>query len=172
MSFDLRPDPCHPATFVFNERDADGKVTGQWEPTTGPDWEAIDFNCDNLLPEQETLSFSDGSAALALLVGWICQSAGPGPANVITIASKAEAVLFWLDPIQSRYSSLADIARALGITRAAISKQLLDLKDQIGSCVSAGKMSGTRATYRAKQLELVASGKHASDTRRLKKLAS
>jgi hypothetical protein len=49
---------------------------------------------------------------------------------------------------------------------AAISKQLLSLKDQLGSAVSVGKHSGTRETYRNVQRRLVHEGGHASEKTR------
>jgi hypothetical protein len=142
-----------------------------FEPTTGPDWQSIDYHCDGLLPEEETITKSDAAAVISILTGWLCHSYGDAPADIRTVAAKCEALLYWLDPNQSKYSSLTEIAEACQLTRAAVSKQLLNLKDQIGSCVSAGKMSSSRETYRDTQRRLVHEGRHASDTRRLKKLA-
>jgi len=51
----------------------------------------------------------------------------------------------------------------------AISKQLLDLKDQLGSAVSVGKVSSSRETYRNVQRRLVHEGRPASVKTRKRK---
>lgn len=118
------------------------------------------------------VSFADASPAIAILTGWLCHSGRDEPANIRTVAAKCEALLFWLDPNQSKYRSLAEIGNACQLTRAAISKQLLSLKDQLGSAVSVGKMSSSRETFRNVQRALVHSAgthprRHAAEARSL-----
>jgi hypothetical protein len=133
------------------------------------DWTTIDRDVDGIEPEEKMISLADASAAIAILTGWLCHSSRSEPADIRTVAAKCEALLFWLDPNQSRYTSLAAIGRATGLTKAAISKQLLGLKDQLGSSVSVGKMSSSRDTFRNVQRALVREGRHASDVNRAKR---
>ena len=135
-----------------------------------PDWESIYHNVDGEAIEEDQLSYSDASAAISILVGWMCHSSRQEPADPRTVAAKCEAVLFWLDPNQSKYRSLSEIGCATGLTRAAISKQLLGLKDQLGSAVSVGKLGSTRSVYRKAQLDCLERGNHSSQVRKRKKV--
>src|SRR5438128_1540364 len=129
-----------------------------FEGVTLPSWEEIYYNCDGEELPETMVSFSDMSAALSIIIGWLCKSQRDEPARITTVGAKAEALLFWLDPNQSKYTSLTAIARACGLTKAAISKQLLSLKDQLGSAVSVGKLSSTRQTYRQAQIDCMERG--------------
>jgi len=151
---------------VYVSGDPDSGKPGSYEMVGQFDWEQIDRNVDGIEPEERVISFADASAAIAILAGWMCQSCREEPAPIRTVAAKCEALLFWLDPNQSKYKSLSDIADACQITRAAVSKMLLGLKDQLGSAVSVGKGSHTRETYRQVQRNLAIEGKHASEKTR------
>ena len=131
------------------------------------DWASIDRSCDGIEPAEQTISLADASAAISIILGWICKGQYKSdPAPIASVASRAEALLLLLDPNQSRYETLADIARASGMTRAAISKSLLSLKDQSGLALTIGKLHGTRDTYREAQRKCVAEGTHSSFRRR------
>jgi biotin operon repressor len=133
------------------------------------DFEEVYRNVDSEEPEETTISMADASAAISIILGWICQSAKDEPASIKTVASKAESLLLLMDSNQSKYKSLADIARAAGLTRAALSKNLLSLKDQTGFRVIVGKLGGARDTFRSVQNALVANGRHASEKTRKRK---
>ena len=62
--------------------------------------------------------------------------------------------------------SLADVGRALGVTRSALSKVSLELRDQFRLTCRGAKSPHTRAAYRAAQHRAVARGTHASMRRR------
>jgi hypothetical protein len=83
------------------------------------DWESVFYNCDGEELPERMISFADASAAISILTGWLCHSGRDEPADIRTVAAKCEAVLFWLDPNQSKYSGLSAIAEATGLTRAA-----------------------------------------------------
>ena len=166
----LHRDPAgdHLIDITYIPGDEGSGEPGRFERIADFSWEEVYRAVDGEEPAERMISFSDSSAAISVLIGWLCHSGRDEPADIRTVAAKCEALLFWLDPNQSKYESLADIARVTGHTRAAISKQLLNLKDQLGSCVSVGKRSHTRATYRACQVEAIEKGTHASFKRRSK----
>lgn len=139
---------------------------GSFERVEQFDWESIDRNIDGIEPEERTISMADASAAISILLGWICGTQKDKPASIATVGAKAESLLLLLDSNQSKYRSLAQIAEAAGLTRAALSKSLLSLKDQSGLALTIGKLHGARETYRSVQNALVANGRHASEKTR------
>jgi hypothetical protein len=138
----------------------------QFEGVTDFDFDTVCRNVDGEETEERMISMSDASAAISILLGWICQSSKHHQINMSGVGARAESLLLLLDPNQSKFKSLAEIASAANLTRAALSKSLLSLKDQSGLSISVGKLSGSRDTYRAVQNDLVAQGKHASEKRR------
>ncbi len=128
------------------------------------DFDEIDRNLGFSEPDDQTehdISMSDVGAAFSLILGWICAS------DTLTGAgARAAALLTYLDPVNSRFESLADIARDAGLTRATLSKALLELRDQAGVNLSMGKLAGTRSTYSTAQREAVSKGTHCSATRK------
>ena len=58
--------------------------------------------------------------------------------------------------------SLSKIGKKLGVTRSALSKVSLELRDQFRLTCRGAKSPHTRAAYRAAQLRAVARGSHAS----------
>ncbi len=102
------------------------------------------------------------SAAFSIVLDWITSSRGP---DVRIPASRAYALAFLLWPETSKFSSLSEIAVACGLTKAAVSKSLLDFKDQSGLTISAGKGHYTRGKFRVAQNAAVAKGSHASNIR-------
>ena len=129
-------------------------------------WEEVYRDLDNEEPPEQMISMADASSAVAIILGWICQSRRDDPASIATVGAKAESLLLLLDPINSKYKSLADIAEAAGLTRALLSRSLLSLKDQSGLALTIGKLHGSRETYRNVQRGLVHSGRHASEKTR------
>ncbi len=122
------------------------------------DWEELCRNVDGEEPEERTVSMSDASAAISIILGWICENRSHHASNMASVGARAESLLLLLDSNQSRYESLAQIAEAAGLTRAALSKSLLSLKDQSGLALTIGKLGGTRAKYRAAQVEAIEKG--------------
>jgi hypothetical protein len=93
----------------------------------------------------------------------------PGALNVI--AGRALAFQFWLAPTDSRYQRVSQIAADCGLTKAALSKAVLQFADAMQVRLPVGKRKGTRQSFRDKQLALVAEHRHASDTRKRAKTA-
>jgi biotin operon repressor len=146
---------------------------GSFERTADFCYDEIDRNLGWAEDMPDTVTFSDMSAAFSMILGYLCQDnhCPNRPANLAHVGARAESLLFLLDSNQSRYKSLADIGRAAGLTRAAISKALIELKDQVGLMLSAGKGHFTRATYRQAQIEALEAGRHSSQVRKQKELA-
>ena len=136
------------------------------EPSAGFDFEEVFRDLDGEEPAETTVSMADASAAISILLGWICGTMHDKPLNITSVGAKAESLLLLLDSNQSKYESLADIAAAAGITRQTLSKSLLSLKDQTGLALSIGKLAGTRQTYRATQIKSLEAGTHSSTTRK------
>jgi len=135
--------------------------------TTGLDYDRDFRNVDGEEPADTMISMSDASAAISILLGAICDTRKTDhPINMASVGAKAESLLFLLDPNQSRYESLSDIARTANMTRAGLSKWLLKLKDEVGCFLSAGKLSGSRQTYAKAQHAALAAGCHVSQRRR------
>lgn len=134
--------------------------------TTEFDWDEVSRIVDGEEPEERTITMADASAAVSILLGWICGTQKDEPLSIASVGARAESLLLLLDSNQSRYKSLADIARAAGLSRASLSKSLLSLKDQSGLALTIGKLHGTRETYREVQRKCMTEGKHASFSRR------
>ena len=144
-----------------------GIVDGHSAKTCDFNWEEVYRNVDGEEPPETMISMADASAAVSTLLGAICDMRRTNHApNMASVGAKAESLLFLLDPNRSRYVSLADIAATANMTRAALSKWLRRLKDEIGLFLSAGKMEGSRQTYAKAQHAAVAAGCHASQRRR------
>jgi hypothetical protein len=143
-------------------------IDGSLQRTIGFDYDEVDRNLSGVEPAEDMVSFSDASAAIAILLGAICDTRKTDhPINLVSVGAKAESLLFLLDPNQSRYESLSDIARAANMTRANLSKWLLKLKDEVGFFLSAGKRAFSRESYRSAQKAALAAGCHSSQRRRL-----
>jgi len=136
--------------------------------TTDFDFSEIDRNVFGIEPEDtgtKSVSFSDMSAALSIILGWIrCRAKTPEPRGV---ASRALGLLYLLDPVTSRYDSLDQIAKACGMTRAAISASLVQFRDEVGLCFEmGGKRELSRERYSRGQKAAVDLGTHSSFRRR------
>jgi hypothetical protein len=83
-------------------------------------------------------------------------------------AARANALLHWLRPAESQFSDYSEIANFYGVTKAAVSKSLLNLKDAVGCRLPVGKRNGSRATYSRAQKAAVTDGRHASCARKVR----
>ena len=52
--------------------------------------------------------------------------------DLMSAGAHAAALLYFLDPARSEFKSLADIADSAGMSRASLSKALLNLRDESG----------------------------------------
>jgi hypothetical protein len=132
-------DHLHPLAFSSSN--------GRLEPVTDFDYDQIDKNLGHE-PEEAGVRLADMSAVLMLLLQWIT---GKG-SNLVHAGARAEALLYWLNQGESRFKTYSDIAKEAGLTRAAISKMMLGLRDQIGCCMPVSKMQSSRDTYRSRSL--------------------
>lgn len=131
---------------------------------------------DRLLGVADTddrVTFADASAALALILGWACGAtrSKAHESSIISAGARIHSLLFLIDPTNARYRSLADIANAAGMTRAACSKALVLLRDQLGDVLPIRGMLA-RESYRKAQHAAVAAGVHSSDRKRHKRKAT
>jgi hypothetical protein len=135
-------------------------------PVTNPDdfYDRLDrrLNGENEPPaEEDAVTFKEMASALAVVLDFICNTPHP---NVI--AGRALALQFLLPPTESRYESVSQIAEDVKLTKAALSKAVIQFADAMNVRLPVGKRKGTRQTFKEKQLALVAEHKHASDSRR------
>ena len=135
------------------------------------DHSAIDRNLgfqDPNEPDTEPgVSFPDVAAVLSLLIEFICK-----PKTVNGIAARAESLHLYLDPQNSRYSRLAEVGQAYGLTRAGLSKSVqLELRDACGIHLCLGKRAFARDSYRRSQRAALAAGCHSSQRRAASKAA-
>ena len=105
-------------------------------------------------------------AAFVAILEWI-ESAR----NFSDAGARASALRVFLDPVQSRYRTLAQIARNAGVSRAVVSRWLLELRDtyDVQLCL---RSSATRLHCRQAQLASLKAGRHVSQTRHLPKTSS
>jgi hypothetical protein len=71
-----------------------------------------------------------------------------------------------LDPIEAAThdrDSLTKIAAQAGVSKAACSKWLVELRDSLGVTVGMGKSQLARQNYRNAQYKSFAAGKHSSE---------
>jgi hypothetical protein len=138
--------------------------TDQPEPVSHFDLDAIRFD-DEPEPEDETITVADASSAILRCLYW-CAGAdghdGTPQSRLLGVAARVEALLWLLNPNESRFANMTEIARAAGVTKACLSKSLLTFKDQIGLRLSGGKRHYARATHGRAQRAAVAAGCHSS----------
>jgi hypothetical protein len=151
-------DHLHPLAYS----DSKGKL----EPTTQFPYDQIDKNLGHE-QEEAGIGYADMSAALMLLLQWI---SGRG-SSLAHAGGRAETLLLWLSPTESRFQTFAAIATEANVTRAALSKWMLAFRDQVGVVMPVSKLNSSRETYRKSQLLAVKEGRHASvKTKKRKRL--
>jgi hypothetical protein len=116
--------------------------------------------------EDDTVSFSDMAAVRSLVVQWACASP-----DIKYVGGRIAAIGVLLDPTNLAHNrrTLADVARETGVTRAAVSKWVLDFRDQVGTSLTVGKRSSVRAKNSAGQLAALERGTHSSQVKREKR---
>jgi hypothetical protein len=138
---------------------------GHLEATTDVEdfYDEIDRSCFGVEDEEESVPFSDMTAALALIVDWSCDSKHP---NII--ASRILALQVLLSPTNAKHgrTDLAAIARDCGITRAAVSKCLIEFRDEVGTSLTVGHRNSSRERCRQAQEYALKRGIHVSNTRK------
>lgn len=124
---------------------------------------AVDFDFDALESEiaENLIPIAQAASALIVILHWLAQSK-----DFRFSGAKVAALAALLDPVNSDYRNLSQIARAAGISRATLSKAILNLRDSNGIRFRMGKSDGARLTYRETQLRLFAAGRHASQVKK------
>jgi hypothetical protein len=140
--------------------------------TTDFDFDAIDRNVFGESSEDK-VDWKDMTSALAIVLGWICGRAdvkrnGNQTSAIAYSGMRANALLYLLDPDQSRFESLQQIADASECTKAAVSKALAELRNQIGG-VFYFKSSGSTENYQKAQRASIAAGVHSKFCRKDRK---
>jgi hypothetical protein len=136
---------------------------GHLERICQPDWESIYDSCDGEPIEDSTVTMSDAGAAVALILGWACKS------NSLTnVGARVASLLAFLDPVNSPHgrNNLVVIAREAGCTKALLSRELLELRDQCGIHLTLGKRSFSRESCKTAQNYAVKAGVHSGQVRR------
>jgi hypothetical protein len=87
-------------------------------------------NCFDVEDEEQTVSFSDMAAALSLIVQFACSSP-----DICHVGGRIAAIGVLLDPSNQPHDrrTLADVAREVGVSRAAVSRWIMDFRDQFAS---------------------------------------
>ena len=140
-------------------RNSDGRL----ELTENFDFAAVDRLLGNHEPE-DSVSWSDMVAAFCLVLEWLT-----GSTDNTTFAmsgARCHSLIYFLNPTGCRFDSLEEIAMEAGCTRAALSKSLLQVRDQLGMHWTMGKRSFVRESCRRGQLASVDLGTHASCQRK------
>jgi len=124
------------------------------------------FDFDALDPEVPSLVPIDTIAAgFIKILAWV-----QGGAESKSAGARLGALQVLLDPVHGRYRSLAEVSREFGISRAALSKALIDLRDDYGIRMGLQLPSGRQNCAAAQKLALQ-NGTHASNkTRRNHKM--
>jgi hypothetical protein len=138
---------------------------GDFEPTVDPEemYDEIDRNVFGAEDAEDTVSFSDMCAALSLIVQFACASP-----DISHVGGRIAALGVLLDPSNMPHNrrTLADVSRECGVTRAAVSKWILNFRDQAGVSLTVGKRSSIRAKLRQSQFKAIENGSHSSFRRR------
>jgi hypothetical protein len=122
---------------------------GHLEPFSEFDYDSV----DGTKPPAETVEYADMLAAFCLILEWI--NSAQKVRDLSAVGSRAAALLYFLRPTQSSFRSLEAIAVFAGVSRAGLSKSLLELRDEIGlRSWTLGSPESARETYRQAQLAI------------------
>jgi hypothetical protein len=118
--------------------------------TTGFDFGALDPEIPNLIPMDTVTS------GFVKILGWMQSGA-----DLRSVAARVLALDTFLNPVHAKYQSLSEISQATGISRAALSRALLNLHDDYGLrwCM---RVPGTREHCASAQKLALQNGHHAS----------
>jgi biotin operon repressor len=121
--------------------------------------EYCDFDCDAIdtddtEPADDSVTLGDASSALMKILYWAADARGSTPQEQLAmVGARIQALLWLLNPGESRFQSLSDLARVAGCTKQSISKAVVRLREDTGFCISAVN-SGAVARFSARRLRL------------------
>jgi hypothetical protein len=127
-------------------------------PSVSFDYQAVDDALGNEEPA-ETVDFTDAASAIKSILLWICS-----PPDIKLVGARAASLLAWMDPIEAKThnrATLTDIAKQANITKQAVSKWLVELRDSIDLQIGVGKSNLSRRAYREAQIRPLGAGTHA-----------
>jgi hypothetical protein len=136
---------------------------GKLERTAQFDWGSVRHNVDGEGIDEDTVTWSDMTASFSLLLQWACRS------NSLTnVGARVASLLAFLDPVNAPHkrNTLSAIAKEAGCTKALLSRELLELRDQCGIHLTVGKRSFSRESCRTAQFAAVKAGVHSGISRR------
>jgi hypothetical protein len=113
----------------------------------------FDFDAVDPLPQTET-SLDQAVKNFGALLDWLWH-------DHPTSAYKLAALRTLLDPVQGEFRSLAEIAREAGLSRAAVSGWISELRTRFGIAMNF-RGSATNENCKLAQLRAVANGTHAA----------
>lgn len=115
-------------------------------------------------PPETTVPLSTVCSALCEILDWITI-----PITLNMTAARAHTLRTWLDPVQSAYKSLNEIANYCDVSRAALSKSLLAFRDEHSIHLTIGRLESSRELYRQAQLHALEEHRHVSQRETLGK---
>jgi hypothetical protein len=138
---------------------------GQLEQVTDVNdfYDEVERNIFGVTDEEDLVEFSEMSRALGLIIRWanISRDLRHVGARVAALG----CLLYATDMPHGR-TKLSAIAQEAGITKQAVSKWLVEFREEIGLDMSVGKSSSARQKYAAAQRRAVARGTHSSVRRK------
>lgn len=135
-----------------------------WKRIVQFDYDAVDRALGHEEQVVEPVDFALAASAIKSIILWCC-----APPSLALVGARCAALLCWLDPIEAathERDNLAKIAAQAGITKQAISKYMVELRDSLGITVGPGKRHTARQAYREAQVRAFAQGTHASFKRK------
>ena len=133
-----------------------------FEGVTNFDYKALDESLGWAEDTENMIPMSDCAAALSLVIEHCLEAK-----NLTLVGAKLAALAIYLDPVNnSKFGkTLSEIAANAGVTRASLSKALMNFRDDAAIKLGIGKRSGCRETCRKAQSAAMAAGCHASQIR-------
>ncbi len=148
---------------------------GEWGDDERPvesigfDYDHVERNLSGIEPAEEKVTWSDMSASFSLVLQWVVgsnQSKHARKPNLTMSGARANSLLFLLDPVHALYSSLSEIADDAGVTRAALSKAVCLLREELDGILP---LKQTTERMRHAQKAALRDGCHSSQVRLAKR---
>lgn len=126
------------------------------------DYDAVDRELFGVESSEDTVNFSDMSAAFGLILEFIV---GKHKQSLVpkSIAGRAMSLLYLLNPShleELALGSLELIAQHCGCTKQAISASLMAFRDQSGVKLCLSKLASTRESFRTAAIRTIKDGTH------------
>jgi biotin operon repressor len=137
------------------------------------DFDSVDQSLGWAEDNEDKVDWKDMSACFSLLLSWMCGRADsklPKAPSITGAGWRAHALLYLLDNQNARYRSLQEIADAGGVSRAMVSRSLVELREELGGIeFMPMKRSGSKESYQKAQRASIAAGVHSRYCRKDRK---